>query len=120
MKAFKLLRRRADGSLGPLFINRRQHIPIGEWLEAETHPTKGYAVRTGWHLTPDPHAPHLRQDGDRVWAEAEVEDVTHFDRPACQGGRWLLAQRMKLLRLLDADEVARLQANINRTGQQPE
>ena len=45
MKAYKLFKLRADGTLGPLFINRQQVVPIGEWLEAETHPTQGYAVR---------------------------------------------------------------------------
>jgi len=51
MKAYKLLKLRKDGSLGPLFINRKQKIPIGKWLTAECHPTKGYALRPGWHTT---------------------------------------------------------------------
>lgn len=40
MKAYKLLRVRRDGSLGPLFINKQQKIIVGNWMEAEDHPTK--------------------------------------------------------------------------------
>lgn len=60
--AYKLFRRRGDGSLGPLFINKRQRIPLGEWLQAEDHPTKGYAHRPGWHCGVAPSAPHLLSD----------------------------------------------------------
>lgn len=63
---YKLFRRRRNGTLGPLFINRRQVIPVGEWLDAEAHATRGYAYRPGWHATLRPAAPHLRQGGDRV------------------------------------------------------
>lgn len=31
----KLLRRRKDGTLGPLFIASWQRIPVGEWLLAQ-------------------------------------------------------------------------------------
>jgi hypothetical protein len=34
---------RADGSLGPLFINRRQRLVPGVTYEAECHPTKVFA-----------------------------------------------------------------------------
>ena len=100
MKAYKLLHKRKDGSLGPLFINRRQRIPIGVQLEAENHPTKGFAVRPGWHVLKQKTAPHLRQHGDRVWCEVVVEDYEEFERPASQGGVWLLAQRMKVVKEL--------------------
>jgi len=99
MIAYKLLRARQDGSLAPLFINRKLRIPIGEWLEAEDHPTKGYAHRPGYHTLLQPVAPHLKEEG-RVWAEVEIEDFAYFHRPECQGGRWALANRMKVLRLL--------------------
>jgi hypothetical protein len=85
--AYKLLRVRKDGTLGPLFINKRQVIPIGEWLQAENHPTKGYAVRPGWHVCPQPFAPHLTDKG-RVWVQVEIEDYLEFTRPASQGGMW--------------------------------
>ena len=32
MIAYKLLKVRQDGTIGPLFINCRQVIPIGKWL----------------------------------------------------------------------------------------
>jgi len=99
MKAYKLLKKRKNGTLGPLFINRRQVIPLGEWLQAEEHPTKGYAFRPGWHVTPKPEAPHLSMKG-RVWCEVEVEDWTILSRPASQGGAWLIAQRMKVVKEL--------------------
>jgi hypothetical protein len=46
-----------------------------------------------------PEAPHLSGRG-RVWAQVEIEDFQYFVRPECQGGRWALAQRMKVLRLI--------------------
>ena len=98
--AFKLLRLRKNSTLGPLFINRRQVIPVGVWLEAECHPTKGYAVRPGWHVTLSPNAPHLSTRG-RVWMRVEVRDFEELKRPLSQGGTWLLA---KWMRVLPADE----------------
>ena len=99
-RAFKLLRLRRDDTLGPLFINRKQVIPLNVWLEAEDHPTKGYARRPGWHVAPRPHAPHLSTKG-RVWCEVAIEDFTTFPRPASQGGAWLIAKRMRVLKRLN-------------------
>lgn len=96
MRAWKLLRQRKNGSLGPLFIGRRQVIPIGVPLEAECKPTKGFAVRKGWHCTLQPYAPHLSTRG-RVWREVEVEELELYQRPESQGGTWVLAQRMTVL-----------------------
>lgn len=101
MTGYKLFRLRRDGSLGPLFINRRQRIAPGEWLEAEEHPTKGYAYRPGWHACLRPVAPHLRSGGDRVWARVELDDVTLYDRPESQGGTWVLARRLKVTEVLE-------------------
>jgi hypothetical protein len=104
-EAFKLLAVRKDGTIGPLFINRKQRLPIGEWLQAEDHPTKGYAHRPGWHCTAQPRAPHLTlnpvNQRPREWFRVLVEDYEEFIRPDCQGGIWLLAQRMKVLGRLD-------------------
>ena len=97
--AYKLLIKRADGTLGPLLINRRQRIPIGEWLEAEDHPTKGYKHRPGWHTLREQCAPHLTERG-RVWCKVAIQDVVEFERPAAQGGVWFLAQHMKVLEVL--------------------
>lgn len=99
MKVYKLLNRRKDGSLGPLFINRSQRIQVGEWMDAEDHPTKGYKHRPGWHCCLKPHAPHLSERG-RVWCEVEVEGYVILNRPESQGGQWVLANNMKVLGVL--------------------
>lgn len=98
MIAYKLVRQRKDGSIGPLFINRRQRISTGEWLKAECVPTKGFAVRKGWHVTARPSAPHLSMK-DRVWIKVEIDDYESFQRPRSQGGMWLIAQKMKVLQV---------------------
>ena len=100
MVVYKLMRLRKDGTLGSLFINRNVVIPLNEWLEAENHPTKGYQERFGWHCTFKPIAPHLSKRG-RVWVKCEVEDTETYDRPESQGGQWVLAKRMKVLKVLD-------------------
>ena len=97
--AYKLLRLRKDGTLGPLFINRRQVIPLGLWLRAEEHRTKGFAFRPGWHAAPNPEAPHLGKAG-RVWAKVELAGVQNLPRPRSQGGTWYLAEWMRVIDVL--------------------
>lgn len=104
MIAYKLFRQRRDGSLGPLFINARLRITPGEWMAAECHPTKGFAVRPGWHCSHRPYAPHLSPKG-RVWCEVEVEGAEEFERPWNQGGLWYIAKAMRVLRVLDPSTV---------------
>ncbi len=99
MKAYKLIRKMKDGSLSPLFINKKSRIPVGVWMDAELNPTKGFAVRKGWHCTLTPEAPHLSKK-NRVWVEVEVDDFEYFKRPESQGGTWLLAQRMQIVKEL--------------------
>lgn len=41
-KAYKLVRKLKDGSLAPLFINKRLRLTTDEWLEAASR---------HWHLT---------------------------------------------------------------------
>jgi hypothetical protein len=101
--AYKLLRVRNDGSLGPLFINRCQNIPIGVWLDAEDHPTKGYKHRPGWHCTLKPYAPHLSLRG-RCWYKVAIENGVKYDRPESQGGKWLLATRMRVIKPIKTNE----------------
>lgn len=96
MIAYKLFKQRADGSIGPLFINARARLECGVWYEAEDHPTKGFAHRPGWHCGAEPSAPHLSEKG-RVWYKVEIEDFEHFKRPANQGGEWLIAKRMRII-----------------------
>lgn len=108
MHAFKLFKLRQDGTLGPLFINARQRIPVGEWLQAGDHPTKGFAHRPGWHCTLQPVAPHLKENPKggprRVWCRVEVEGARTYARPESQGGTWCLAERMRVLEILNAKE----------------
>jgi len=108
MIAYKLFKTRKDGSIGPLFINARAHLKEGVWYEAEDHPTKGFAHRPGWHCTLQPVAPHLAMvttTQRREWYEVEIEDYTFHDRPLSQGGRWALANRMRILRRLPDAEI---------------
>ena len=104
MRAFKLFKQRKDGSLGPLFINARQRVPVGVWLDAGDHPTKGFAHRPGWHACRTPEAPHLakvtKTGPARVWVEVDLADYTVVPRPAMQGGSWFLANRMRVVRVI--------------------
>lgn len=112
MKAYKLLRIKKDGKLYPLFINKTKETPIDEWMDAKCYPTKGFAVRQGWHCCFKPIAPHLKTqlaNGEhRVWVECEVEDWKSYNRPESQGGAWILAQKMKINRVLTFDEVEKV------------
>jgi hypothetical protein len=100
MIAYKLFRKLKDGSLAPLFINKKSRIPLNQWLEAEPHLTKGFAFRKGWHCTLEPKAPHLSTK-DRVWAEVEIDNYEYYNRPESQGGTWVLAQKMRVIRELN-------------------
>lgn len=109
MIAYKLLRVLSDGNLYPLFIHKTYTTPLNEWLQAECYPTKGFAIRKGFHCTFTPYAPHLfmrLSNGEqRIWCECEIEDWNTYDRPESQGGKWILAQRMKILKTLTEEEV---------------
>jgi hypothetical protein len=96
IRAYKLFRQHKDGSISPLFINRRLRVPLGEWLPAEDHPTPGYAHRSGWHVTSRAHAPHLSKHRRR-WYIVEIEQFERIVRPKSQGGVWYLAQRMRVV-----------------------
>ena len=96
MIAYKFFRERKDGSIGPLFIDAKQRIPLNEWMTAKDIPTKGYARRPGWHCGAEPYAPHLTEKG-RVWYKIAIEDYYKFERPKYQGRYWLIAARMKVI-----------------------
>jgi hypothetical protein len=96
-KAYKLFRVLKDGSITPLFINKKQRLKIGEWMVAENHPTKGYKERPFWHCTAEPHAPHLSYN-NRAWFEIEMKNHTEFMRPQNQGGKWYLANEIKIIK----------------------
>ena len=93
--AYKLFRKRKDGTLGSLFINRKKVLPLNEWVVAEEHPTKGYYFRPYWHCCAKPEAPHLSTK-NRVWAEVEIQDYLMFCRPQKQGGVWYLSKQIKI------------------------
>jgi hypothetical protein len=99
-KTYKLLKLRDDGTIGPLFINKAQVIPVGEWIEAEDHPTKGYAHRPGWHTCDDTVAPHLKMNG-RIWCEVVIDSFIELKRPESQGAKWYLSKYMKIVKLMD-------------------
>jgi hypothetical protein len=99
IKAYKLCRLLKDGSISPLFINKKKRLPIGEWMEAESHPTKGFAVRPFWHCCSETNAPHLSKK-NRIWVEVEIDEYDIFNRPESQGGIWYLAKKMQVIRIL--------------------
>ena len=98
MLAWKLFRLMKDGSIAPLFINKRLRLAPGVWYQAELHATKGFAPRRGFHVTAEPIAPHLNSKREtRVWKQVEIEDYEELIRPKTQGGLWYLANKMKVI-----------------------
>ena len=112
MTAYKLMRLGKDGGVYPLFINKKEQTKFGIPLKAECFPTKGFAVRTGWHCCFTPYAPHLKEklaSGERrIWVEVKVKDWESYDRPESQGGAWILAQEMIAVRVIGEDEMKAL------------
>jgi hypothetical protein len=100
MKAYKLFKLRKDGSISSLFINNKVIIPLNKWIKARNYPTKGFAVRPGWHTMKETNAPHLSKK-NRIWAEVEIKDYKNEIRPASQGGQWYLSKWIKVKKLLD-------------------
>ena len=92
---YKLFERNERGELFPLFIDKNTPVPIGKWIPAEYHPTKGFAARGGWHIGADvPDAPWLKsydgtdvgcykprwKHGKRVWCEVEYNATTDYNK----------------------------------------
>jgi len=100
--AYKLFRKRKNGTYGPLFINRPQILFVGITYDAEDHPTKGYAHRPGWHCCSLPIAPHLSKKG-RVWCEVKIEGYTEHIRPYSQGGLWFTANKLTILKEINVE-----------------
>jgi hypothetical protein len=94
--AYKLFRVMRDGTISSLFINKKKRLKKNVWLKSEEHPTKGFAVRPGWHCTHNPIAPHLSMKG-RAWFKVEIRDYEKIKRPENQGGLWYLAKRIKII-----------------------
>jgi hypothetical protein len=100
--AYKLFSLKRDGSIGPLFCNRRQRLKVGEWYPAEDHRTAGLAHRPGWHACLEPVANHLSKK-NRVWARCEISDFETIQRPVQQGSSWLLGKQLRVIELLDME-----------------
>lgn len=113
--AYKLSRVK-DGKLYSLFINRKEEIFLNEWLKAECYPTKGFAIRRGWHCCFKPIAPHLKEKlangEDRVWIECKVKNYQIYLRPDRQGGKWILAEFIMGKRILSWDEVNEIKSGV--------
>ncbi len=109
MIAYKLVRKLKDGNLYPLFIDKQRPYLIGEKRKAEYVPTKGFAPRKGFHCCFKPYAPHLKTElssGEkRVWIECEVDNYESYDRPESQGGKWILADELTVMREITFEEV---------------
>lgn len=111
MKAWKLLRLRKDGTLGPLFVGRSQVIPVGARCQARHDlPHPGLAHRPGFHCTLARSAPHIKlrlKNGERrVWCRVTVLGITGtYKRPECQGGTWITADRMRIDRVYDKEDL---------------
>lgn len=93
VKAYKLFIRKGGG-LYPLFVNAKDKIPVGKWIEAEVGPLAKsgkvksklgeLAFRPGWHSGDMPIATHIGGKSDnklkapdyrpdnQVWAEVLV------------------------------------------------
>jgi hypothetical protein len=105
MIAYKLLRLRKDGTLGPLFVGRDIVIPVSEWMKARVDlPHPGLAHRPGFHCCSEIKAPHIKlqlKNGERrVWCVVQIEDYDELRRPKSQGGLWYIATHMKILVVL--------------------
>lgn len=96
MIGYKLFKLRNDGTIGSLFFNTKARLPTGKWLKAEALFRKGFAFRPGWHVLEKKSAPHLMKRG-RTWKRVEIEGYTTVIRPKNHGGKWYLADRMKIL-----------------------
>jgi len=99
MIVYKLFREMKDGNLSSLFINKKARYKLGQWMDAENHPTKGYANRFGWHSCNKPIAPHLSTK-NRNWYKCEIKDYVEIKRPISQGGKWFISKKIKILEKL--------------------
>ena len=86
---YKLFEMDEKNNLYPLFIDKKTVYPVGEWIKAENHPTKGYAARPGLHVGQICSAPWLMSaDGTyksqrskywkRVWCEVEYNATVDY------------------------------------------
>jgi hypothetical protein len=103
VKAYKLFIKKG-GSLYPLFVNAKDKIPVGKWIEAEVGPMNQtgkvksklgpLAFRPGWHSGDMPIATHIGGKSDnklkapdyrpdnQVWAEVLVPSDVNWQAEA--------------------------------------
>lgn len=96
MIVYKLVRKLNNGEISPLFINQKSRFKFNQWINAENHENKKFKKRIGFHCVLYPFAPHLSKK-NRVWVKCEVQDFEILNKPKSQGGKWVLAQRIKIL-----------------------
>lgn len=96
MRAYKLFRVRADGTLGPLFIDATLRVPVGKRLRAKAVRKKGFKFRPGFHAVPQPKAPHLSNKGRR-WYRVKLFGWRWEKRPKSHGGQWYVAKAMTVI-----------------------
>jgi hypothetical protein len=100
--AYKLMRKRVDGSIGSLYIGRAKKLPINEWIKSECIPTKKFKVRAGWHTLSKPVAPHLKKDIDqRKWFYVQISNYKKIERPKSQGGIWYISDWIKIIKQIN-------------------
>ena len=90
---YKLFEMDVNGDLHPLFCDKYETYPIGEWIKAKEAYTKSFAPSSGLHLGVIPAAPWLmsvRDDGTgyykgrnkgwhRVWVEVEYNCTVDYN-----------------------------------------
>lgn len=104
------------GEIFPLFINKKQPLPLHKWIPAESHPTKGFAERPGFHCGEVPSAYWLMSaDGTyksrrgkkfkRVWTECEIpEGGFYLFKENGLNRVWLIAQKIKINKIISEEE----------------
>ena len=97
MIAYKIFKVRKDGSLGSLYCDTKAKYYLDKWYRSSPYYHPKLKFRPGFHATLKPYAPHIKIKKNRAWYKIDVEDYTFFDRPACQGGKWLVCKKMKIL-----------------------
>ena len=107
MIAYKLFHKRPDGTLGPLYCGRALRVPLGQWVEAECHPTKRIKVRPFWHCAARPYLGLIkigaRDSGRRSWYRVEMREFEEFSRSSTE--TWYLARWIKVIEEVTSDDL---------------
>jgi hypothetical protein len=94
-----MFRVRADGSLGPLFVEVGRVLERERWLLASfTERPAALKFRPGWHviLRSEP-PPHLALSAQRTWRPIRWRGlIEKVKRPDYQGGVWVTAREIRI------------------------